>query len=210
MPGTCTISGGSAVFAYVWDKAGPLSDAEWERVRMHSYYTERVLSRLEVLGTATAVASLAHERRDGSGYHRRLSSVSVPALARVLAAADVYQALTSMRPHRPALSPTPPPPSCGKRWPPAGWTARRPRRCWPGAGHAPRRARDPLPAGLTAREASVLRLVARGLTNKEIAGALDISTKTAGHHVEHIFSKIKVTTRAAASLYAMQNDLLVE
>ena len=77
-----------------------------------------------------------------------------------------------------------------------------------GAGHAPRRPRDALPAGLTAREAEVLRLMARGLTNKEIASALDISTKTAGHHVEHIFSKIKVTTRAAASLYAMQNDLL--
>jgi HD-GYP domain-containing protein (c-di-GMP phosphodiesterase class II) len=196
------------VFAYVWDKPGPLTDAEWERVRLHSYYTERVLSRLEALGTATAVASLAHERRDGSGYHRRLSSGSVPALARVLAAADVYQALTSVRPHRPALDPDAAAAELRQEVAAGHLDRESAEAVLAGAGHAPRRARDPLPAGLTAREADVLRLMARGLTNKEIAGALDISTKTAGHHIEHIFSKIKVTTRAAASLYAMQNDLL--
>ena len=74
------------------------------------------------------------------------------------------------------------------------------------AGHEVRRAERP--AGLSEREVEVLALVARGLTNKEIAGALDISVRTAGHHVEHIFAKIGVTTRAAAGLYAMQNDLM--
>jgi DNA-binding NarL/FixJ family response regulator len=61
--------------------------------------------------------------------------------------------------------------------------------------------------GLTDREVDVLRLLARGLTNKEIATALDISTKTAGHHVQHIFEKVGVTTRAAAAICAMSIGL---
>ena len=63
-------------------------------------------------------------------------------------------------------------------------------------------------AGLTERELEVVRLLARGLTNKEIASALDISVKTAGHHVQHIFEKAGVTTRAAAALFAMQSGLV--
>jgi DNA-binding NarL/FixJ family response regulator len=63
-------------------------------------------------------------------------------------------------------------------------------------------------AGLTDREVEVVRLLARGLTNKEIATSLDISVKTAGHHVQHIFEKAGVTTRAAAALFAMQNGLV--
>ena len=62
--------------------------------------------------------------------------------------------------------------------------------------------------GLTERELEVVRLLARGLTNKEIASALDISVKTAGHHVQHIFEKAGVTTRAAAALFAMQSGLV--
>jgi DNA-binding NarL/FixJ family response regulator len=76
------------------------------------------------------------------------------------------------------------------------------------AGHERVGTRAPAPAGLSDRELEVLRLVARGLTNKEVAARLDISVKTAGHHVQHIFGKIGVTTRAAAGLFAMQNDLL--
>jgi DNA-binding NarL/FixJ family response regulator len=75
------------------------------------------------------------------------------------------------------------------------------------AGHSPR-ARLPRPGGLSDREVDVIRLLARGLTNKEIAVALDISTKTAGNHVQHIFEKIGVTTRAAATLYALKHALV--
>lgn len=200
------------VFAYVWDKPGPLSDAEWERVRMHSYYTERVLSRLGALGSVCAIAGLAHERRDGSGYHRRLSSPNLSAAARVLAAADVYQALTSARPQRAALSADAAAAQLrnegvGGKLDPEAVEA-----VLAAAGHGgqARRRGGSARTALTAREIAVLRLLARGLTNKEIAQALDISSKTAGHHVEHIFSKAHVTTRAAAALYAMQNDLLAD
>ena len=77
------------------------------------------------------------------------------------------------------------------------------------AGHRVLRRREG-PAGLTAREVEVLRLVARGLSNKEIARRLVISPKTAGNHIEHIYTKIGASNRAGASLFAMQHGLLPE
>ena len=75
------------------------------------------------------------------------------------------------------------------------------------AGHrVPRRRGGP--AGLTAREVEVLRLLARGLSNREIAERLVISPKTAGNHIEHIYAKIDASSRATASLFAMQHGLL--
>ena len=66
------------------------------------------------------------------------------------------------------------------------------------------------PAGLTEREVEVLRLLARGLSNKDIAQRLVISPKTVGNHVEHIYAKIDASTRAAAGLFAMRHGLLPE
>jgi len=63
-------------------------------------------------------------------------------------------------------------------------------------------------AGLSDREVEVLRLVARGLSNQQIAARLSISKQTAGHHIRHIYDKIDVTTRAAATLFAMQHNLV--
>jgi DNA-binding NarL/FixJ family response regulator len=77
------------------------------------------------------------------------------------------------------------------------------------AGHRARRRREG-PAGLTAREVEILRLLARGLSNKQIAQHLVISPKTVGKHVEHIYGKIDASTRATASLFAMQHGLLPE
>ncbi|HKV66590.1 MAG TPA: helix-turn-helix transcriptional regulator, partial [Gaiellales bacterium] len=80
------------------------------------------------------------------------------------------------------------------------------------AGHgepkanAGRRQRNP--GGLTRREVEVLRLAARGLTTNDIAGRLVISPKTADHHIQHIYGKIGVSTRAAAALWAMQNAVV--
>lgn len=200
--------GRAGVFLRIWDKEGPLTDAEWERVRMHSYYTERILGRLPGLGDAPAIAALAHERLDGGGYHRRLPAAAVPFGARLLAAADAYHAMTEPRPHRTALP-------AARAADELLAEARAGRldgtavdAVLAAAGHAGRRARQERPAGLSEREVEVLRLLARGLTNKEIAGSLGISVKTAGHHVQHIFGKVGVSTRAAAGLFAMQNDLL--
>ena len=89
----------------IWDKPGPLTEAERERVRLHAYYTERMLARPEALAQLGAVAACHHERLDGSGYHRSLPGSALSPAARILAAADAYQAMTEARPHRPALSP---------------------------------------------------------------------------------------------------------
>jgi DNA-binding NarL/FixJ family response regulator len=75
------------------------------------------------------------------------------------------------------------------------------------AGHRVPRRREG-PAGLTHREVEVLVLLARGLSNKAIAERLVVSPKTVGHHVEHVYRKIGCSTRAAASLFAMQQGLL--
>ena len=97
--------GRAGVVLDIWDKPGPLTEAERERVRMHSYFTERILTRLDSLGPVATLAALAHERLDGAGYHRRLPAAGVPAGARLLAAADAYHAMTEARPHRAALTP---------------------------------------------------------------------------------------------------------
>jgi DNA-binding NarL/FixJ family response regulator len=80
------------------------------------------------------------------------------------------------------------------------------------AGHqqprTPTRSRLQHPGGLTGREVEVLRLAARGLTTREIADRLYISPKTADHHIQHVYTKIGVSTRAAAALWAMQHEVV--
>ena len=125
----------------------------------------------------------------------------------MLAAADVYHAMTEPRPHRPALETAGGGPAAAGRSPrrPAG--RRRGAAVLRAAGHrAP--ARRSWPAGLTAREVEVLALVARGRSNKQIAQRLVVTPKTVSNHVEHIYAKIGVSSRAAATLYATQQGLL--
>jgi HD-GYP domain-containing protein (c-di-GMP phosphodiesterase class II) len=89
----------------ILDKPSPLSAAEWEVMRMHSYYTERILEHVRGFEWLAFAAASHHERLDGSGYCRGLRGAQVPALARVLAVADVFDALSTRRPYRPALAP---------------------------------------------------------------------------------------------------------
>jgi putative nucleotidyltransferase with HDIG domain len=199
--------GRPGVSAGIWDKPGPLTEAEWERVRMHTYFGERVLSRASALADVGAIASLAHERFDGAGYHRRLPPAALGMAARVLAAADAYHAMCEPRAHRPALSTDQAADALRKEARASRLDGDAVAAVLASAGHEPA-LRAQRPRGISDREVEVLRLVARGLTNKEIAAALGISAKTAGHHLQHIFEKVGVTTRSAAALFAMQNDLL--
>jgi HD-GYP domain-containing protein (c-di-GMP phosphodiesterase class II) len=195
-----------AVTAAIWEKSEPLTDAERERIRFHTYAGERVLARAPALSRVREVATLAHERLDGSGYHRGLPGSELSTCARVLAAADVFQALREDRPHRAALE--------TERATNELRTMAETGSLCPDAVRAVLAAAEQAapapvrPSGLTDREVEVLRLVARGLTNKEIASKLEISPKTAGHHVEHVFEKLGVRTRAAAAMIAMQRGLV--
>ena len=191
----------------IWDKPGPLTVSERERVRLHAYYTDRVLHRAGRLGLLASIASAGHERSNGSGYPRGTTGTGVPALGRLLAAADTYHALLEERPHRQAWT----------RDAAAGELRRAAREgeldpaavdaVLAAAGHRVRRA-PATPFGLTPRELEVLRLVARGRTTREIGAELGITPKTAGNHVERIYQKIGVSTRAEAAMFAMQHELV--
>ena len=191
----------------IWEKPGPLGAGEWERVRMHPYLTERMLQSSPSLAPLGAIAVQHCERMDGSGYPRGLSGAGISRPARVLAAADAYQAMREPRPHREALSAEAAAAQLRADVKAGRIDAEAADAVLGAAGHRVRRRREG-PAGLTRREIDVLGLLARGLSNKEIAQRLVISPKTAANHVEHIYAKIDASSRAAASLFAVQHGLL--
>ncbi len=192
----------------IWEKPGPLSTAEWERVRLHPYLTERVLSRSPVLSRIAFLASSHHERLDGSGYHRGISGGALPMPARILAVANAYQAMGQRQPYRPPLDEQARAAEL-QREADAGRFDRTAVRCvLNAAGQAVPRVRAPWPNGLTDREVEVLRLISRGVSKRAVASQLVISPKTVGRHVENIYAKLGVSSRASAALFALQNGLL--
>ena len=209
--------GRAGVSAGVWEKEGPLTDGEWEKVRLHAYYTERILARPPLLARLGAIGARDHERLDGNGYPHKLAAGSLPPGARVLAAADMYQAMRETRPHRRAISPEEIAATLEKEAATGRLDRDAVRAVLETAGHRVARVRASgsdsdgggrHPGGLTNREVEVLRLVSRGLTNKEVAVKLDISARTVGHHLAHTYEKIGVTTRAAAAMFAMKNGIV--
>jgi HD-GYP domain-containing protein (c-di-GMP phosphodiesterase class II) len=201
--------GRAAVPIGVWEKPGPLTSTEWERVRIHAYQTERILARSEALSPMAPIAGMHHERQDGSGYHRANQAAQTPPEARVLGVADAYQALTQPRAHRPARSVEEAAEVIADEVASGRFDPECARAVLEEAGHRPA-GRSSWPAGLTDREVEVLRLLARGLPNKAIARELFVSPRTAEHHVQHIYTKIGTSTRAAATLFAMEHGLLRE
>jgi HD-GYP domain-containing protein (c-di-GMP phosphodiesterase class II) len=191
----------------IWDKRGPLGTGEWERVRFHPYLTERMLHQSQALTPLAAIAVQHRERLDGSGYPRGLAGAAISSAARILGAADAYQAMREPRPHRPPLSSEETAAELRIDVKAGRFDGEAVEAVLGAAGHRVLR-RRPGPAGLTAREVEVLRYLARGLSNKEIAKHLVITPKTVGHHVEHIYLKIDASTRAAAGLFAMHHGLL--
>jgi HD-GYP domain-containing protein (c-di-GMP phosphodiesterase class II) len=193
----------------IWDKRGPLGAGEWERVRIHPYLTERMLHQSEALAPLGAIAVQHRERLDGSGYPRGLSGAAISRPARILAAADAYQAMREPRPYRPMSSADEAATELRAEVKAGRLDAEAVEAVLGAAGHRVLRRREG-PAGLTTREVEVLRLLARGLSNKAIAERLVISPKTVGNHIEHIYAKIDASTRTAAGLFAMQHGLLPE
>jgi HD-GYP domain-containing protein (c-di-GMP phosphodiesterase class II) len=191
----------------IWDKRGPLAPGEWERIRLAPYLTERILHSAQALAPLGAIALAHRERLDGSGYPRALTGAAISRPARVLACADAYQAMREPRPHRPALAADDAATELRADVRAGRLDADSADAVLRAAGHRVRRRREG-PAGLTTREVEVLRLLAQGLSNKEIAERLVISPKTAGNHIEHIYAKIDASSRATASLFAMQHGLL--
>jgi HD-GYP domain-containing protein (c-di-GMP phosphodiesterase class II) len=191
----------------VWDKPGALTRDERDRAEAHALVTDQLLRRVPFTARLADVACSAHERIDGSGYHRRIPSAHIDVAQRVVAAADCYQAMVSDRPHRPALPADAAAAELRAMAADGRLDGEAVERVLAAAGH--RRAAQPAaPAGLTAREVEVLRLLTLGLTTKQVAERLVISPKTADHHVQHVYTKIGVSTRGAAALYAIEHGIL--
>jgi HD-GYP domain-containing protein (c-di-GMP phosphodiesterase class II) len=193
----------------IWDKPGVLTASEWERVRLHPYLTQRMLASSAALAPLGEIAVLHHERLDGSGYPRGLRGDAIGPAGRILAAADVYRAMIEPRPHRPALAPEPAATELRAEVAAGRLDGDAVAAVLRAEGHRVPRKRE-YPAGLTAREVEVLRLLARGFVNKEIGHRLFISAKTVGNHVEHIYAKIGATNRATASLFAQRHGLMTD
>ena len=196
----------------IWDKPGPLTRAEFDRVELHPMVTEQMLRRSPALAVLNPVASAHHEKCDGSGYHKRLRADDEDLGACVLAATEVYVGLTTERADRPRFDAG----RRGQRASPAGVGGRARAARQPGGagGRRPRRAADVArQAPAESRRADPPRgrgaaACGEGPDHPEIADRLYISPKTADHHIQHIYGKIGVSTRAAAALWAMQHAIV--
>ncbi|MGZ4756342.1 MAG: HD domain-containing phosphohydrolase [Acidimicrobiia bacterium] len=192
----------------VWDKPGPLSATDRERMRLHVYYVERIFDRPEPLRRIGLLAATHHERMDGSGYHRGIGAIMLSTPARLLAAADAYHAMTQPRPHSAALTESDAARQLRSEADQGLLDHAATDAVLAAAGHATHRSHVGGPAGLTTREVEVLGLLAQGLPNKGIAHQLGISRKTVGNHIEHIYTKLAVTNRAGAAMKAMQYGVI--
>lgn len=191
----------------IWDKQDPLTPADRERIRMQPYLTERMLATSPALAPLGEIAASHQERLDGSGYPRGLRGEALSSAARILAASDVYQAMLEPRPHREARSAADAATELRGEVRAGRLDAAAVDAVLRASGH-PSTKRPEQPGGLTAREVEVLGLIARGLQSKEIAQRLHITPKTVDHHIGHIYMKIDVSNRVAASLYATEHGLL--
>ena len=197
-----------AISSRIWDTPARLTVDDWERVRLHPYYAERILIASPELTRLAPLVGRHHERLDGSGYHRGSTGGDLDLPSRVLAAAERYRTAVEPRPHRSAATA-----ESARRLLLADVAAGRldadaARAVLAAAGDATVPERSCSPAGLTEREVEVLRLLAHGLSNPEIGKRLVVSRRTAEHHVQHVYAKIGVSSRAAATLFAVQHGLV--
>jgi HD-GYP domain-containing protein (c-di-GMP phosphodiesterase class II) len=190
----------------VWDEPGDWSLAQRERARTHPYLTGRMLARVPLLADVGRCASLHHERLDGSGYPHGLGGDAISLPARILGAADVYQALRQPRPRRPALGAAEAERVLREEVRAGRLDGECAHAVLEAAGHRVRR-RAGLPSGLTGREVEVLVRLGQGRSNPEIAAELHVSRKTVSSHLEHIYAKLGVRTRTGAALFAMRHGL---
>jgi HD-GYP domain-containing protein (c-di-GMP phosphodiesterase class II)/DNA-binding CsgD family transcriptional regulator len=202
-----------AVPSFVLAKPGArMTEIEREQYRMHPYHSQRILARIPAFAALMPTVAAHHERLDARGYPGALGAAQINVDARILAVADRFEALTHDTPEGVAME---------------AKQAAETLRAESGmalapdvvealiaelhlAASTPRRAGARLewPAGLTDREAEVLRLVAAGRSRREAADALVVSEGTIRSHLEHIYSKIGVSNRAGATLFAMEHGLL--
>jgi HD-GYP domain-containing protein (c-di-GMP phosphodiesterase class II) len=192
----------------IWEKPGPLGFGEWERVRLHPHFTERAFAQSQALAPIGCLAGSHHERLDGSGYHRGVRAPGLDQAARILGAADCYAAMREARPHRPALGADEAEAELLREADAGRLDPETVDAVLAGAGHQVSKRPRQLAAGLTPRELEVLLALVDGQSNQSIGDRLGISVKTVGHHVQHVYEKAGVRSRAAATLWAFEHELV--
>jgi len=195
-----------AVPVGVWAKPGPLTRGEREQVRLHAYYSERVLDACPGMRPLARLAGAHGERSDGSGYHRGSRVGDLPPAAWLLAAADCYHAMREPRPHRPARPAAVSADELCRDARAGKLPAEAVQAVLTAAGQPPRPV--PRPAGLSVRECEVLTLIATGMATKQVARQLGISPKTCDHHIQRLYRKTGLSTRAGATLFALEHGLI--
>jgi len=179
-----------------------------EQARLHPYYGERLLGWSAALAPLGRIVAEHHERLDGSGFHRGARASDLSMGGRVLAAAEAYQSLVEDRPFRVTLSGAQAAARLRDDVRAGTLDAAAVAAVLEAAGQVGRAKKPSSPAGLTAREIDILRRIALGSAVKAIARELGLSPKTVGNHVQNIYGKIGVSTRAGATLFAIEQGLL--
>lgn len=198
-----------AIPVAILSKGEKRSESEWETYRLHPYYTQRILERVEALQDLAQAAAAHHEWVNGQGYHRQLSGEQIPLHGRILAVANTYVRLAQEQGDHEKNA------EVARAMAPLV-DRQLDRTCYDAlvafiaGGHGLKeRPRVPRKVGdLTEREMEVLCSLAQGYNTPQIAHKLDISRKTVEHHLTHIYSKIGVTCRTAAVVYAVQQGLV--
>jgi HD-GYP domain-containing protein (c-di-GMP phosphodiesterase class II)/DNA-binding CsgD family transcriptional regulator len=187
-----------------------LSQSEQEMLRLHPYHAERIFARVSALDPVVPLVASHHERMDGGGYYRGLSGEQIPVGARVIAVADAFDELTHETPDHTAVDPELALAKLSDKSHAGLWSdaVRALADDLGASGLPPARRSAVLPAGLTGREVEILRMLARGMSRRQIADELVLSQHTVRHHLEHIYSKVGVGTRVAAALFALEHDLI--
>lgn len=200
--------GNVAIANGIWEREQPLRSDEAQQVHLHPYYSEQILCRSAALAALAPIVGAHHERIDGSGYFRRSTGATLPMVARILSTADAFQAMTQPRPHRAARPPDRVAAELRAEVRAGAFDGDAAEAVLSVAGHPAAPMRRDWPAGLSDRQVEVLRLVADGLSNKQIAARLFITPRTAESHVQGVYQKIGVSSRAAAAMFAMEHHLL--
>jgi len=200
--GKCSISN------RIWYKATELSVSERLEMEGHTYQTGFILSHGLPFNEWAHISAAAHERADGSGYHRRMPMLD--RACNILAVSNEYDELTHSTPYRKAFTPEQAASkltqaAADKKFLPLAVTA-----VLQAAGHAVKESKEALPFGLTRREAQVLSRIAKSETTAAIAEALNISPKTADHHIQNIYNKTNVRARPALALLALEYRIVME
>lgn len=199
--------GRAAVSNQLWNTPGPLPYGAAERVHLVPYWTEKALRPITELAQCGEIAAHAYERLDGSGYFRGAAADALKPEYRLFATAVAWIALTGPRPWRPAFSETE-----------AAKLLKQDATCGLfdsdvceaiiAAARGERRLAAPKAALLSTRECRILLEISRGASNKQAAQVLGISPSTVRTHVESIFRKLEVSTRAAATLKGLTLGLI--